>query len=115
MLSNVLHSELTLHHCHRTYIQSCGCSASSVTEADQNGSPHGTLGQAIQKTEPRCCVQVRLWPLLGISPAMHNAGFAWIHFRQYVLTRHPGLISKTKALLKRLAQLAQQQQQQSQG
>eukprot|EP00775_Hariotina_reticulata_P003791 gene3791-4049_t len=27
-------------------------------------------------------LQVRLWPLLGISPAMHNAGFAWIHFRQ---------------------------------
>lgn len=37
---------------------------------------------------------------------MHNAGFAWIHFRQFVLTRHPGLVSKTKALLKRLAQLA---------
>jgi hypothetical protein len=45
---------------------------------------------------------------------MHNAAFAWIHFRQYVLIRHPGLLSKTKALLKRLAKLAGQQQQQQQ-
>jgi hypothetical protein len=39
---------------------------------------------------------------------MHNAGFAWVHFRQFVVTRHPGLVAKTKALLKRLALLARQ-------
>lgn len=54
-------------------------------------------------------LQVRLWPLLGISPSMHNAAFAWVHFRQFVVTRHPGLVAKTKALLRRLAQLARQQ------
>ncbi|WIA21715.1 hypothetical protein OEZ85_000881 [Tetradesmus obliquus] len=53
-------------------------------------------------------LQARLWPLLGVSPSMHNAGFAWVHFRQFVLTRHPGLVAKTKALLKRLALLARQ-------
>ncbi len=37
---------------------------------------------------------------------MHNAGFAWIHFRQYVLTREQGLMNKTKTFIKRLAQEA---------
>eukprot|EP00878_Enallax_costatus_P006953 GHUV01007287.1.p1 GENE.GHUV01007287.1~~GHUV01007287.1.p1 ORF type:complete len:760 (+),score=222.01 GHUV01007287.1:879-3158(+) len=54
-------------------------------------------------------LQERLWPLLGISHAMHNAGFAWIHFRQFVVTRHPGLLAKTKTLLKRLAQMSRQE------
>jgi hypothetical protein len=46
---------------------------------------------------------------------MHNAGFAWVHFRQFVITRHPGLVAKTKALLKRLALLARQQSRGSSG
>lgn len=50
-------------------------------------------------------LQTKLWPLLGISPAMHNAGFAWIHFRQFVVTKEESLLAKTKALLRRLSQL----------
>lgn len=26
--------------------------------------------------------QTRVWPMLGVSSAMHNSCFAWIHFRQ---------------------------------
>jgi hypothetical protein len=61
------------------------------------------------------CLQTKLWPLLGVSPSMHNAGFAWVHFRQFVITRHPGLVAKTKALLKRLAMLARQNSRGSSG
>lgn len=32
--------------------------------------------------KPRTPPQSRVWPLLGVSPAMHNSCFAWIHFRQ---------------------------------
>ena len=34
-------------------------------------------------------------------------GFAWVHFRQFAITRELDLVSKTKALLRRLSALAQ--------
>lgn len=39
-------------------------------------------------------LQTRVWPLLGVSPSMHNSCFAWIHFRQ---------VSRAAATLSRAA------------
>ncbi|KAI8470006.1 MAG: hypothetical protein J3K34DRAFT_521690 [Monoraphidium minutum] len=50
-------------------------------------------------------LQTRVWPLLGVSAPMHNCCFAWIHFRQFVVTKTPALVGSVKALLRRLAQL----------
>ena len=50
-------------------------------------------------------LQTRVWPLVGVSSLMHNSCFAWIHFRQFVVTKSPVLVGSTKSLLRRLAQL----------
>jgi hypothetical protein len=42
----------------------------------------------------------------SLAPFYLPAGFAWVHFRQYVLTQDADLLNRTKALLQRLAQAA---------
>lgn len=51
-------------------------------------------------------MQTRLRPLLGIAPPMHTAILAWVHFRQYVITQAPLLLSETRGLLYQLASIA---------
>ncbi|KIZ05819.1 hypothetical protein MNEG_2138 [Monoraphidium neglectum] len=60
-------------------------------------------------------LQTRVWPLLGVSPSMHNSCFAWIHFRQFVITKTPALVGSTKALLRRLAQVSSSARRAQQG
>lgn len=49
-----------------------------------------------------CAALGHMRPSLLCAPA----GFAWVHFRQYVLTQDADLLNRTKALLQRLAQVA---------
>jgi hypothetical protein len=37
---------------------------------------------------------------------MHAAVLAWVHFRQYVITQAPNLLSETRGLLYKLASIA---------
>ncbi|KAK9849672.1 hypothetical protein WJX84_011250, partial [Apatococcus fuscideae] len=41
----------------------------------------------------------QLWPLLGISPQVHAALYAWIHFRQFALTGRRSLLVATQQLI----------------
>ncbi|KAK9849667.1 hypothetical protein WJX84_003269 [Apatococcus fuscideae] len=43
-----------------------------------------------------------LWPLLGISPQVHAALYAWIHFRQFALTGRRSLLVATQQLIANL-------------
>lgn len=45
-------------------------------------------------------------PLLGIAEPTHAAVLAWVHFRQYVITQAPQLLSETRGLLYKLASIA---------
>jgi hypothetical protein len=51
-------------------------------------------------------LQTRIGPLLGITPSMHAAVLAWVHFRQYVLTQEPQLLAETRQLLYKLAAMS---------
>jgi hypothetical protein len=51
-------------------------------------------------------LQSRVRPLLGIGEPMHAAVLAWVHFRQYVITQAPQLLSETRGLLYKLASIA---------
>eukprot|EP00798_Chlamydomonas_sp_ICE-L_P003064 gene3064-13083_t len=48
-------------------------------------------------------LESHVWPLLGISPLLHLAINAWVHFRQYVRHEDPRLLRQVKALTSRLA------------
>ncbi|MEW5311979.1 MAG: hypothetical protein WDW38_003645 [Sanguina aurantia] len=44
-----------------------------------------------------------LWPLLGLTPAVHLAMSAWVHFRQYVSTGEQRLVKQLKSSIAKLA------------
>ncbi|MEW5298067.1 MAG: hypothetical protein WDW36_001229 [Sanguina aurantia] len=49
------------------------------------------------------CYDTTLWPALGLSPAVHLAVSAWVHFRQYVSTGEQRLVKQLKSSIAKLA------------
>lgn len=60
-------------------------------------------------------MQTHLGPVLGIAPALHAAMMAWVHFRQFVMTQAPQLLSETRALLYKLASISVDEAEQKAG
>ncbi|RMZ57126.1 hypothetical protein APUTEX25_002358, partial [Auxenochlorella protothecoides] len=47
-------------------------------------------------------LRARVWPALGITPELHLALYAWVHFRQFVLSGEGRLLDSANTIVKAL-------------